>query len=355
VNSKFVFAISLVITAAASLSAGFFAGKNFQLPPSLNSTPESPLGSLKGITILRSALTSAEKQRLYEAETQVFNTVSRIVEERFVDQFFENIKTQKSLPTRAAAQELYFHENSSISEARVSEIVAQFASDDRLKNLSPEEQKKEVRRALEMQESQNALRALVLDARQKRDFVVAMPEPTEPVLEVGDGGNPSVGPANAKVTIVEFADYECPFCARVVPTLWEVTKKYDGKVRWVFRDFPLPFHKQSMPSAIAANCAGAQGKYFEAHNFLFENHNKLGEETFVQMANTLKLDVPAFQSCRADPAQKQEVENDLAAGEKLGVNGTPMYFVNGKRMKSGATVESFSAIIDAELAKQPHQ
>jgi protein-disulfide isomerase len=351
VNSKLVFAISLIITTTVSVTGGFFAGQKYQSPSFTNSSAETPIAALKGNPIHRSALTSAEKQRLYEAETQVFNAVSRIVEERFLDQFFENIKTQRNLPTRTAAQELYFHENSSISDARVNEIVTQFASDDRLKNLSSEEQRKEVRRALEMQESQNALRALVLDARQKGEFHVSIPEPTEPTMEVDDGGNPSVGPANAKVTIVEFADYECPFCARVVPTLWELTKKYEGKLRWVFRDYPLPFHKQAMPAAIAANCAGAQGKYFEAHNFLFENHNKLSEETFMQMANTLKLDSQAFNTCRSDSHQKQEIENDLAAGEKLGVNGTPTYFVNGKRIKSGATREAFSAAIDAELAK----
>ncbi len=350
-HSKYILAISVIVTAAASATGGFFVAKKQAFAPSLGSSPEATLGSLKGSPLLRSTLTSTEQHRLYEAETQVFNTVSKIVEERFLDQFFENIKSENNLPSRTAAQELYFHKNSAVTDSRVNEIVAQFGSDDRLKNLSPEEQKNEVRRALEMQEGQNALRTLILDARQKGDLAVSLPEPIEPRMEVDDGGNPFVGPANAKVTIVEFADYECPFCARIVPTLWELTKKFEGKVRWVFRDYPLPFHKQSLPAAIAANCAGTQGKYFEAHNFLFENYSKLGEETFAQMANTLKLDIAAFNTCRTDPSQKQEVENDLAAGEKLGVNGTPTYFVNGKRMKTGASIETFSDAIESELQR----
>ncbi len=350
-NTKVSFAVSLVGVAALSGVAGYLLGKHPHVVPQSSSSSDA-VGTVRGASISRSQLTGGEAFRVYEAETQVYNAMTRIIEERYMDAFFDHYMTEKKLPSRTAAQEAYFHENSSVPESRVLEVVQQFGSDDRLKNLSPEDQKKEVRHALEMQQSQNTLRTLVQNAKRKGEISVAFPEPIEPALEVTDGGNPSVGPKDAKVTIVEFADYECPFCARVVPTLWDLTKKYEGKVRWVFRDYPLPFHKNSVPAAIAANCAGVQGKYFEAHNYLFEHHTQLNEDTYKGLAETLKLDATAFNTCRAGDEQKKEVEADYAAGEKLGVNGTPTYFVNGKRMKPGASMETFTEMIDQELAKK---
>jgi protein-disulfide isomerase len=348
-NSKIIFAASCITTAVAAATAGYIAGRQAPSPTNGTTTIDSVIGSVKGTPLTRKALTSAESFRLYEAEVQVFNAASRIVEERFLELFFDEVKKEKNLSSRQQAQEDFFHNAANVSEARVSEVVAQFGSDDRLKSLSDEEKKREVRRALEMQESEGVLRKLILGAKQKGEIAVSMPEPAEPPVDIDDGGNPFVGPKDAKVTIIEFADYECPFCARVVPTLWDMVKKYEGKVRWVFRDYVLPFHKQAMPAALAANCAGAQGKYFEAHNFLFENHSQLGEDIYKRMAETLKLNMAEFDSCRTSDAQKAEIENDIAAGNKAGVNGTPTYFVNGKRMKPGASAEAFSAAIEAAL------
>ncbi len=351
--------LAAVTIAALAAGGGFYAGR--KVGSGSQATPTNPgaqpgtahetLGSVNSKPVTKTELSGGELYKIYEAETQVFNAYSRILEERWLNSYFDNFAAEKKVANRAAAQESFIRENVMIDDARVAQIVEQFKNDDRLKALNPEQQKDEVRRALQAQEGQKAIRQLVVNARATGALSLSIPEPVEPSVEVTDGGNPFLGPKDAKVTIIEFADYQCPFCARMVPTLNEVVKKYEGKVRWVYRDWPLNFHPNAIPAALAANCAGAQGKYFEAHNILFENHEKLGEDVYTKMAETLQLDKAKFEACRKDEAQKKEIMADFEAGEKIGVNGTPAYFVNGRRLKPGADVPIFSKIIEEELAK----
>lgn len=344
---------------AVAAGGGFYIGKktnsvnNAVAVNSAATAPTDPqnLGSINGIGVSKSDLNGGERFKIYEAETQVHTAYTRILEERWMNNFFDTYMGEKKLPTRTAAQESYIRENVNITEERVSQIVEQFKNNEQLKNLSPEQQKVEVRRALEAQEGQAIMRQLIANARATSALSVSYPEPSEPAFEVADGGNPFLGAANAKVTIVEFADYQCPFCARMVAPLTDLVKKYEGKVRWVYRDWPLNFHPQAIPAAWAANCAGAQGKYFEAHNFLYENHATLSEDLYTKMVNTLQLDKSKYDECRKDENQRKELMADFEAGEKIGVNGTPAYFINGRRMKVGAGIDAFSKTIEEELAK----
>ncbi|MCA9527340.1 MAG: thioredoxin domain-containing protein [Myxococcales bacterium] len=170
-----------------------------------------------------------------------------------------------------------------------------------------------------------------------------------PVEAVG----PASGPEKAPITLIEFADYECGYCARATETVKAVRAKYGDKIRFVFRDFPLEFHKNAAPAAIAARCAAAQGKYWEMHDALFENSQGLGAETYGRLATQLGLDMGAYMTCMGDPAQMMALQADMAAGRKAGVSGTPAFFINGIPLSGAQPVEAFTKIIDAELARKP--
>ncbi len=165
----------------------------------------------------------------------------------------------------------------------------------------------------------------------------AQPAPTRPSpvqpqnVKVSIDDDPIKGDKDAPVTIIEFSDYQCPFCKRfydqVVPSLEEeyISK---GKVRMVFRDYPLDFHKNAVPAAIAANCAGEQGKYWELHDFLFENPDKLEIDTILSSTKELGLDHDKFEKCVNNKADKEaEIDNDFTEGQKYGVRGTPSFFI----------------------------
>ncbi len=167
--------------------------------------------------------------------------------------------------------------------------------------------------------------------------------------------DPFMGEDNAPVTIVEFSDYECPFCARFYQqTLPQIKSEYidTGKVKFVYRDFPLGFHQQAEPAALAANCAGEQGKYFEFHDKIFNNDGAAGKSStdYKKWAQELSLNVAKWETCLSDPKQKQEIQKDLADGSAAGVAGTPGFIINGKLVSGAQPFSVFQQVIEAELS-----
>jgi protein-disulfide isomerase len=158
------------------------------------------------------------------------------------------------------------------------------------------------------------------------------------------------GDKNAKVLIVEYSDFECPYCKRANPTVEQVSTTYGKDVALVFRHFPLSFHANAKPAAIASECAAAQGKFWEYHDILFEKSPALTADNLVQYATDLKLDVDKFKTCIKDPKTATIVDGDFAQGQSEGVQGTPAFFINGKEVSGAQPFSAFKAVIDPELA-----
>jgi protein-disulfide isomerase len=162
---------------------------------------------------------------------------------------------------------------------------------------------------------------------------------------------PSRGPDKAAVTIVEFSDFECPYCVKAEETVKEVMKAYDGKVRLVYRDFPLPFHPHAQKAAEAAHCAGDQGKYWDMHGKLFANQQKLGEGDLKDHAKGLGLDAAKFEKCLSSGEKAALIEASKKAGSEVGVTGTPAFFINGVMISGAQPFSEFKSVIDRELAR----
>lgn len=174
----------------------------------------------------------------------------------------------------------------------------------------------------------------------------------EPLREVVAATGASKGPANAPVTIVEFSEFQCPFCSRVNPALEQVRQKYGDKVRIVFRHFPLPFHQNAQKASEASLCALDQGKFWELHDAMFANQNALAVEQLKEKAVQLGLDAAKFNSC-LDSGQKAEaIAVDKRDGEKAGVTGTPGMFINGRFVNGAVPLETLATIIDDELRRK---
>ncbi len=194
------------------------------------------------------------------------------------------------------------------------------------------------------------------------------PEPQNVVLEIKD--NPFKGQPNAKLTLIEFSDYQCPFCSRHVrETLPQLEREYiaTGKVKYVFRNFPIEsIHPLAFKAAEAANCAGEQGKYWEMHDRLFANQNTLGLKDLPNHAKALVLEMPKFQQCLDSGKHAAKIRKDLADGQKAGVQGTPSFFlgltepndgmVKAVRIIRGAQpYTAFKEAIDSLLSAQSKQ
>ncbi|MBF0182140.1 MAG: thioredoxin domain-containing protein [Magnetococcales bacterium] len=157
------------------------------------------------------------------------------------------------------------------------------------------------------------------------------------------------GDAKAPITIVEFSDFECPYCRRAQGTLKKVVEAYGDKVRMVFRHYPLPFHAKAPKASEAAQCAADQGKFWPMHDLLFEEKSKLEVADLKAHAKTVGLDQAKFDKCLDGGTHSGRVSADLGDGKKLGVTGTPTFFINGVRLVGAQPFEKFKAIIDEEL------
>ena len=176
------------------------------------------------------------------------------------------------------------------------------------------------------------------------------------VQQVDLGDAPVKGDANAPVTIVEFSDYECPFCGKFYSeTLPQIEENYikTGKVKLVFKDFPLGFHANAEPAAVAARCAGALGgdeAYYEMHDLLFENQQSLNRANYVKWAGQTGVSQVNFEKCLDSGEHESLVQADLLQGQSLGVTGTPGFLINGKLVSGAQPYSVFEQAIEAELA-----
>lgn len=208
-----------------------------------------------------------------------------------------------------------------------------------------------IRNYLEEQERANAYRALVNDLKKAGPAVtVVLDAPRSEVAVEPD--DPALGPANAPVTIVEFSDFQCPFCQRVEPTLKRVRETYGDRVRIVWKDFPLTsIHPQAFKAAEAARCAGEQGKFWEYHDRLFANQQALQVESLKKYAADMGLDLPKFNSCLDTAKYAERVQAQMGVGAGLGINSTPALFINGRLLSGAQPYETFTAVIDEELQR----
>ena len=161
----------------------------------------------------------------------------------------------------------------------------------------------------------------------------------------------AIGPADARVTVVEFSDFQCPYCAKVEPTIKRIRDDYSGAVRVVFKHFPLPFHKDASLAAQAAIEAQKQGKFWEFHDRIYADNHNLSRADLERQAEAVGLDLSQFRNALDTGVHTKEIQRDMEEGKALGVNGTPAFFINGKPLTGAQPYERFKNAIDAELGR----
>ncbi len=174
--------------------------------------------------------------------------------------------------------------------------------------------------------------------------------PAIPQIETSD--DPYLGPAEAKVVVVEFADFQCPYCGEVYSMVRELAAQYGTRVKFILRDFPLSeIHPEAQAAAEAAGCAFAQGseKFWAYHDKLFQSQDALSAAAYTTIASQVNLDEAAFQTCMSSHARQDEIQADLADGDAVGVTGTPTFFLNGYRVQGVIPKEKFAKALDLLL------
>jgi protein-disulfide isomerase len=335
--------MSLVLLAGCSRPSGAAAA---------GTDRNAPVARVDGQVLTDGELTEGAKVPLAAAESRHAEEVwgikrqalDALVERRLLD-----AKARKEgVTTDALVEREITRKVAEPAEATLQSVYDQTKAGGRTLPPFPEV-KAEIAKFVKDQQTQQLRQAYVARLRAEAKVEILFPPYMPPKVDVKPEG-PSKGDPRAPITIVEFSDYECQFCAQAEPTMKRVLEAYPGKVRLVLETYPLSIHPNAPKASEAALCAGEQQRYWDMHDVLFANQNALKVDDLKGYARRLGLDAGRFDACLDSGRTAAAVEAGRKAGEKLGINSTPTFFVDGRPFVGARTFETFQEVIDYTLA-----
>jgi predicted DsbA family dithiol-disulfide isomerase len=316
----------------------------------LGQTPDTVLASVNGHPITLKQVDESMATQIYPLQQQLYAIRKAAL---------ENLVTAKILQSEAAARGISIEElrrqltlgEINVARAQIDEAYTQnksfFAS------MSPDEARERLRLDLENQARMKYYRTGLEALRKKWTVELSFNAP-EFVLELDDGVSPAKGSTKPAVTIVEFSDFECPFCSEVQNTLKQLMQTYGKDVRLVFKHMPLEGHRNSLPAARAAYCAAEQDRFWQFHDALFASRN-LSPALFEEIANDLGLGLPKFRACLDSEHSRTAIVKDIETARLFRIESTPSFIINGKLIKGAVSFADFQKIIERELSQRAVQ
>ena len=321
----------------------------FIVAPSLGQTsdpanPKRPVATVDGQTIYDEDLAPSVEGQLLPLRNQEYEIKRKALDNLIEQKLLEAAAKKKGLTTeRLLAQEV----DAKVPDPSDAEIEAYYLG---LRTNRPlAEVKAQLRDSLKQAKAQRARQDYLKSLRADSKVAILL---SAPRVEVGYDPARVRGNPKAPVMIVEFSDYQCPYCHQVEPTIKQVLAKYGDRVSLSYRDFPLSqIHSQAEIAAEGSRCALEQGKFWEYHDQLF-TASKLEKDDLIGYARNLKLDDQQFGTCLTSGKYKAEIDKDLQEGRKAGVTGTPGFFINGVELSGSQGQDAFTRVIDDELARK---
>lgn len=332
------FRVALVLCMSAFFAATS-AAQNAETPK-----PKQPIATVEGQTIYDEDLAPSVQGQLQPLRNQEYEIKRKALDNLIEQKVLEAAAKKKGLTTeKLLDQEV----NSKIPDPSDAEIEGYYLG---LKITRPlADVKTQLRESLKQAKIQQARQEYLKTVRANANVVVLL---SAPRVDVGYDPARVLGNPQAPVMIVEFSDYQCPYCHQVEPTVKGVLAKYGDKVSLSYRDFPLTtIHSQAQIAAEASRCALEQRKFWEYHDQLFAA-SKLDKDALIEYARNVKLDDKQFGSCLTSGKYKADIDKDLQEGKKAGVTGTPGFFINGIELSGAQSQDAFARVIDDELARK---
>jgi len=322
------------ITVIALLVSGLLAG----------AAAAEPLATVGKQTITRAQVEEAAQAELAEIEAARYEALRGKLDELVAYALFEQEATARGVTVDKLTEVEIMEKVAKPSDADIQKVYDE--NKEQLQGAPLEQVRPQIIEFLSRRGMGERQEAYLAELKKKYPTTIALKAPTVDVA-VGDGA--VKGKADAPVTIIEFSDYECGFCKRVEPTVQQVLKVYGDKLRFAYRHYPLPFHAEARPAALASLCANEQGKFWPYHEKLIAATD-LTAANLQQLATDSGLDRKKFDECVKAEKFNAVIDADLEAGQAAGVNGTPAFFINGRMLDGAQPFEKFKEIIDEELA-----
>ena len=332
----------------ATTSFRFFVLIGLALSPGTSCSQPTSAGDKPAVAIVNGdAITEDDldiESELTQLEQQAYQVRIKALEEAIGQRLLETEARNQSL----SVEELLEQEvGSSVADPTPEEVESFYARNRRALRKPLEEMRDQVEQALKVRRQASARKVYVDGLVAKASVEVLLSPPRLPV-NLEDVRRR--GPADAPVTIVEYSDFQCPYCKKMQPVMQELMAKYEGELSWVFKDLPLTrIHPGAVYAAEAARCAGEQGKFWEYRDALFEAP-RVTDEVHPGIVDLLELDPESFEECTSSGRHRGAVEADSLEAQKLGIRGTPAFIINGILLSGARPVEEFTRAIDAELA-----
>jgi predicted DsbA family dithiol-disulfide isomerase len=312
----------------------------------LGQEQKKPVAIVAGRAISEEEFRSAVGSRLVAIETQAYEGRERLLMELIDRRLLEKEAAHRGISPEALQSAEIDAKLPPVTDEEIATVRDQ--NRERLVGVAEAQATQAIRDAVLTQHRADRRREYLQELRERANVRVLLEVPR---VEMQPVDGPTLGPSAAPVTIVEFADFECPYCAQVIPIMKRVREAYGDKVRFVFRDFPLSIHANAGKAAEAGACAREQGKFWEMHDELFKDQRHLGVSDLKNAAKTLGLDVEAFDSCLDSSRHEATWKAESQEGEKYGVTGTPYFFVNGRIVNGVVPFAALKVMIDEELER----
>jgi len=320
-------------------------GGAYAEPSAGDKNADRPIAILAGEPIYERDLAATTAAQMLQIHQQEYKIKSQALDELIRTKLVEDEAKKQGV----SVDKLYEKEvDSKVSDPSEAEVEGYYLAVKAQMNQPLQEIKPQLQKAVKILKAQQARQEYADSLRSKAEIVILLQPPR---VEVGYDSARVRGNLSAPITIVEFSDFQCPYCKKVVPTLKNLLTKYDGRVKLAYRDFPMrQLHPHAQMAAEAARCAEVQGKFWEYHDALFADQPKLDEGGLSATARKLGLDENSFQACLKEGKFKLQIEQDVQDGTKAGVVGTPGFFINGEFVNGAQSQEEFEKIIERELA-----
>lgn len=309
--------------------------------------PETVVASINGSDITQKQVDDSVAARIYPLQQQLYAIRKAALDNLITSRILENESRARGISTEELRRQLTSGEIS-VTRAQVEEAYTQNAAF--FASMSPDEARERLRLDLENQARMKHYRTGLEALRKKWAVKLNFPSPPF-VSELDDGVSPAKGSAKPIVTIVEFSDFECPYCNQVQSTLKQIMESYGSDVRLVFKHMPLEGHRNSLPAARAAYCAAEQDRFWQFHDALFASRN-LSAARLEEIAAELGLGMAKFRACVNSEQSRTAIVKDIETARLFQIESTPSFIVNGQVIKGALSFADFQRIIERELGQR---
>ncbi|NLJ29972.1 thioredoxin domain-containing protein [Desulforhabdus amnigena] len=340
-----------LMTLAAFSILFSFSSQMTQAATSSPRQSKNAVASVNGQIITSEQIEKPLASQLYRMQQEIYNLKRTQLEQTIAQILLQKEADKKGISLDQFVKEVILPQGVQVSDEEVEKYYTQNQESLKEWKGTQEELKQQIKTSLEEQKYYQKINEYIQTLISRNKVEIYLQDPPLPSVNITAGNSPSSGPSNAPLTIIELSDYQCPSCRQTYGVTKRIMETFKGRIRWVFKDFPLGQNPVSVKAAEASRCAADQSKFWEYHDLLFGTTQELTTDKLKDLAKQLNLDMDKFSACLDSGQYRNNVLQEAQEFAAQGVDRTPSFVINGKLLPGGPSFERFKDLIDRELSR----